>query len=330
MMDRTILRTKLDGIAFMTLTPFHKNGEIDYEGYRRNVRFLTDKVKDQVKCTITPCGSNGEFSSLTDEEQKEIIRICVEEVNGAVPVIAGTGRASTKRTIDISKYAQEVGADGVQVILPYYFVPTEDGMFEHYKQLSEAIDIGITVYNNPAFSGSWIKPKLMKRMLDAYGDHIVAVKENTPHLMLFNAMAKTLKDTDVKLLSGFGEEWFAYQFPWGADGFATPFGNFFPEYPIRFLKAAQNYDFEEMKNLLAMMQPYYNFVGRCSAKRPDTGMMVKPGGSIYGEGNVRFGVLKEAMNLMGMDGGHMRLPLTGLEDDERAELKLILKDLKLI
>lgn len=170
----------------------------------------------------------------------------------------------------------------------------------------------------------------MKRMVNDFGDHIVAVKENTPHLMLFNAMAKALKGTDIKLLSGFGEQWFAYQFPWGADGFATPFGNFFPEYPLQFSEAAKNFDIPKMKELLAMMQPYYDFVGRCSAKRPDTGIMVKPGGSIYGEGNVRFGVLKEAMNLMGLDGGYMRLPLMGLEDDEREELKGILKDLKLL
>ncbi len=329
MMDRDTLRTKLDGISFMTLTPFDKDGNIDYEGYRRNVRFLVDRVKGK-KCTITPCGSNGEFPSLTEEEQKNIIKICVEEVNGAVPVIAGTGRAGTKQTIEISKYAQEVGADGVQVILPYYFVPTEEGMYQHYKHLAEAIDIGIVIYNNPAFSASWIKPKLMKRMVNDFGDHIVAVKENTPHLMLFNAMAKALKGTDIKLLSGFGEQWFAYQFPWGADGFATPFGNFFPEYPLQFSEAAKNFDIPKMKELLAMMQPYYDFVGRCSAKRPDTGIMVKPGGSIYGEGNVRFGVLKEAMNLMGLDGGYMRLPLMGLEDDEREELKGILKDLKLL
>lgn len=329
MMKKEELRTKLDGIAFMTLTPFDKDGNIDYEGYRKNVRYMVDKVKG-TKCTITPCGSNGEFPFLSEEEHKKIIEICVNEVNGAVPVIAGTGRAGTKQTIEISKFAQDVGADGVQVILPYYFVPTEEGMYEHYKKLSEEIEIGIVIYNNPAFSKSWVKPKLMRKMIDDFDGSIVAIKENTPHLMLFNAMAKAIKGTGTKLLSGFGEEWFAYQFPWGADGFATPFGNFFPEYPIKFSEAARNYDFDGMRKLLAMMQPYYDFVGRCNAKRPDTGMMVKPGGAIYGEGNVRFGVLKEAMNIMGLDGGYMRLPLTGLRDDERAELKEILKELKLL
>lgn len=332
MMDRKELREKVGGIAFMTVTPFDENDNVDYEGYRRNVRFLVDKIKaNPCKCTITPCGSNGEFVHLTDDEQKEIIRICVEEVNGAVPVIAGTGRASTKRTIDISKYAQEVGADGVQVILPYYFVPTVDGMVDHYKALADAIDIGIVIYNNPAFSGSWIKPPVMKRIIEETSDHVVAVKENTPHLMLFNSMAKTLKGTGVKILSGFGEQWYAYQFPWGADGLATPFGNFFPEYPIKFKAAADKYDFAEMQKLLDKMNAYYAFVGKCTAKRGDTGMLDRPGGSIYGEGNVRFGVVKEAMNMMGLSGGKMRSPLhIDMTDEERAELKTILHDLELV
>lgn len=139
------------------------------------------------------------------------------------------------------------GADGVQVILPYYFVPTVDGMLEHYKLLADELDIGMVIYNNPAFSGSWIKPAQMKKLIELTGDKIVAVKENTPHLMLFNGMAKALKGTGVKLLSGFGEQWYAYQFPWGADGLATPFGNFFPEYPIGFKKAADQYDFAAMR-----------------------------------------------------------------------------------
>ena len=333
MMNRTELRERVKGIAFMTVTPFLENGEVDYDGYRKNVQFLVEKIKSNKceHCTITPCGSNGEFPHLTDDEQKRIIQICVEEVNGIVPVIAGTGRASTQRTIEISKFAQEVGADGVQVILPYYYVPTIDGVFEHYKMLSQELEIGIVVYNNPAFSGSWLKPAQMRALIDMTGDKIVAVKENTPHLMLFNSMVKALKGTGVKLLSGFGEQWYAYQFPWGADGLATPFGNFFPEFPIAVKNAADNYDFKTLRHLLDQMEPYYSFVGKCTAKRGDTGVLTKPGGSIYGEGNVRFGVIKEAMNILGLNGGEMRTPLKlHMTDEERDELKGILKNLGLL
>lgn len=329
MMKPSELKAKLKAPALVTLTPFDKDGNLDLDGYRQNVRWLCEKTKN-FECTITPTGSNGEFPSMTDEEQKMVIKACVEEVNGRHPVVAGAGRAGTKPTIDIAKYAQEVGADGVQIILPYYFVPTEQGMFDHYKMLADAIDIGIVVYNNPAFSKSWIKPRLMKQIIDACDGKICGVKENTPHLMLFGAMARMLEGTGVALHSGFGEQWFAYQFPYGADGFVSPFGNFFPEYPMAFYEATQKYDFAKIKELLKMMRPYYDFVGRCAAQAGDTGIMVKPGGSIYGEGNIRFGILKDAMNLMGLHGGYMRAPLHGCNDKQKAELKEILKELKLI
>lgn len=323
------LRKNMPGLCFVTLTPFDEDGKLRLDWYRENVRFLLDKIKG-VDCTITPCGSNGEFAAMSEEEHKAVLQVCLEEVNGAHPVVAGAGRASTYNTIEIAKFAQENGADAVQIIHPYYFVPTKDGMKRHYVELSKALDIGIVVYNNPAFSGSWINPALMKEIVNECDGKIIAIKENTPHLMLFDAMVKAMKPLGVGVHSGFGEQWYAYEFPYGAAGMVSPFGNFFPEYPIALYAAAQKYDFDGIRAQLAKMQPYYSFVGRCAAKRGDTGVIGKPGGSIYGEGNLRFGVLKEAMNLMGLHGGFMRLPLVGLEDDERAELKEILKNLGLV
>lgn len=323
-------RLKSGGVSFMSITPFEKDGTPDYDGYRENLRFTLDKIKNFESCTMTPIGSNGEATNLSDDESKKITKICIDEVNGQIPVIVGAGKPGTKETIKLSKYAQEMGADGVQIILPYYFIPTEEGMFQHFVKLAESIDIGIVIYNNPAFSGSWIKPTLMKKLIDKIGDKIIGVKENTPHLMLFDSMVKTLKDTGTSIYSGFGEQWYKYQFPWGADGLATPFGNFYPEFPINLYKAAKKYDFEGIRQLMDNMQPYYAFVGKCNAKRPDTGMMSKPGGSIYGEGNVRFGIIKEAMNLMGLRGGYSGLPLMGIDDNEREELKEILKVLNLL
>ena len=323
------LKGHLKGLCFVNVTPFDEDGTLNLDAYRENLRFTLDKVRG-VECTITPCGSNGEFASMSEEEHRSVIKACVEVVNGEHPVIAGAGRASTYETVKMCRYAQEVGADGVQIIHPYYFVPTLDGMYQHYKTVAESIDIGIVVYNNPAFSQSWINPKLMRRIVDDTEGKICGIKENTPHLMLFDAMVQAMKGTGVSISSGFGEKWYAYQFPYGADGFVSPFGNFFPEFPIKLYQAAQKYDFDAIRGLLDTMEPYYAFVGRCSAARGDTGVIGKPGGSIYGEGNVRFGILKEAMNLMGLRGGYMRLPLTGLNDKERDELREILRALKLL
>lgn len=323
---------KKGGVSYMAVTPFKENGEVDYDGFRKNVRWMVDKIKDFKNCTLTPCGSNGEFPHLSHDEHKKVIQICVEEVNGAVPVIAGTGRASTYETIELTKFAQEVGADGAQVILPYYFVPMESGMYEHYKQLCESVDIGVVIYNNPAFSGSWIQPPLMKKMLEDFGGDgkIAGVKDNTPHLMSFNGMAGVVKQFDVPLYSGFGEQWYKYQYPWGADGLATPFGNFFPEYPRDVFLASQENDNHKIAELIGNMAPYYAFVGRCNAARKDTGVLYKPGTAIYGEGNFRFGVVKAAMNLLGLNGGYMRLPLEGPTAKETEELKSVLKEIGLL
>ena len=105
---------------------------------------------------------------------------------------------------------------------------------------------------------------------------------------------------------------------------APSFGNFYPEFPLEVFKAAQAYDFVTLRALFAKVEPYYAFVARCSAARVDTGGLLKPGGSIYGEGNLRFGIVKEAMNLVGLNGGRTRLPLTGLTQKERDELREIL------
>lgn len=334
MMKPLDLKRKLKegGVSYMLITPFDKNGELMLDALRENIEFLKSKIKKYDNYTITPTGSNGELAHLSLEEAKKVIKLSVETIGGDATVIVGTGRASAHETIELSRYAQDVGADGVQVVLPYYFIPTEDGMYEHFKSIVNAVDIGVVVYNNPAFSGAWIKPHLMKKMINDFGKDgkICSVKENTPHLMLFDSMAKSLAETECGLYSGFGEKWYAYQYPWGADGVATAFGNFFPEYPMEIYKASKLNDNVTIAKWLNKMEPYYKFVNKCSAKSPDTGIYSKPGGSIYGEGNVRFGIIKAAMDVMGLNGGYTRLPMTTIGEKEKEELKEILKDLNLI
>ena len=155
------LKKHLSGLHFVNVTPFDEDGTLNLGAYRDNLKWMLEKIKG-FDCTITPCGSNGEFASMSEEEHRAVIKACVEVVNGEHPVIAGAGRASTYDTVKMCQYAQEVGADGVQIIHPYYFVPTVEGMYQHYKHIADAIDIGIVVYNNPAFSQSWINPTLMR------------------------------------------------------------------------------------------------------------------------------------------------------------------------
>ena len=106
------------------------------------------------------------------------------------------------------QYAESVGVDGVQVILPYYFIPTEEGAYQHYKQIAESIRIAVMVYNNPGPTGCWIKPALMAKI--AKIDNIIACKENTPNLTQFVQMKKTVSPKDMTFFCGLGEEMYKF------------------------------------------------------------------------------------------------------------------------
>ena len=90
---------KKGGVSYMAVTPFKENGDVDYEGYRQNIRWLVDKIKDFENCTLTPCGSNGEFPHLSHEEHKRVMQICVEEVNGAAPAAPAHTRPSNSAAL---------------------------------------------------------------------------------------------------------------------------------------------------------------------------------------------------------------------------------------
>ncbi len=176
------LKKAMKGVVIVQTTPFNKDGSLDLEGMRANTRWLLERTagKDFI---FTPMGSTGEFYAMSDDECKAVIKMVVEEVKGKNVVMAGAARAGTPETIKMCQYAKSVGADGVQVVLPYYHTPMEEGMYQHYKEIAESVgkDFGIIVYNNPDVSGSWIKPPLMAKLSKI--PNIIADKENTPYIM---------------------------------------------------------------------------------------------------------------------------------------------------
>ena len=116
------LKARMKGVYVVQATPFTETGEVDVEGLRENTRFLLNQSAGR-HITLVPAGSTGEFYALSDEDRKKVIRTVVDEVKGKVTVLAGTAQAATGETLRMSRYAEEMGADGVQVVLPYYHVP---------------------------------------------------------------------------------------------------------------------------------------------------------------------------------------------------------------
>ena len=155
------------------VTPF-KNGKVDEQR-------LADLIEWQIDSGthgIVPCGTTGESATLSHEEHTRVVKLTVDVVKKRVPVIAGTGSNSTAEAIHLTREAQEVGADGALMISPYYNRPTQEGIYQHYKEVAHAIPgFPIVFYNIPGRTGSNIEPSTMARMAEI--DNIVGVKEAT-------------------------------------------------------------------------------------------------------------------------------------------------------
>jgi len=329
------LKKATKGVCIVQTTPFNKDGSLDLEGMRANTRWLLERTvgKDFI---YTPLGSTGEFPAMSDEERKAVIKMVVEEVNGRHPVIPGTAQAGTLETIRMCQYAQSAGADGAQIVLPYYFVPQEEGMYQHYQQIAESVDsnFGIMLYNNPAVSGSWIKPPLMKKITRI--PNIVCIKDNTPDVVSFYMMRKAVDLEDASILCGLGDEFFPFVAPHGCAGIVSSLSNFMPEPSYAMYEAAMARDFNKVFEIWETLSPFYKMPTVVSAMTSSSSFTAKvnskhgPSTGVTGGAVTYIGVYKAAMDIMGLRGGEVRLPLVGLTEAEKAELADILKAMKII
>src|SRR6056297_3030359 len=131
------------------ITPFDEQGNVDEESYRQLIEFQIENGTD----VIVPCGTTGESATLNYHEHNRVIDICIEQVNKRVPVIAGTGSNSTAEAIEISRHAKEMGADGLLLVSPYYNKPSQEGIYQHYKAVAEAVALPQVLYNVPGRTG---------------------------------------------------------------------------------------------------------------------------------------------------------------------------------
>lgn len=186
---------QLRGAFTALVTPF-KNGTVDEEGYR-------ELIEQQIAGGIdglVPCGTTGESATLSHEEHERVIRICIEEARGRVPVIAGAGSNNTKEAISLTKFAKEAGADAVLLITPYYNKPTQEGLYAHFKAINDAVAVPAVVYNVPGRTSVSIAPATMARMYKELS-HVVGVKEATANLIQVSDILE-LCDDEFILLSG--------------------------------------------------------------------------------------------------------------------------------
>src|SRR6201997_4572736 len=174
------------GGAFPALVPPFKNGSLDEAAFRSLVNWQISEGTHG----LVPVGTTGESPTLSHDEHKRVVEWCIEEAKGRVPVIAGAGSNSTKEAIELAEHAEKAGANAVLVVTPYYNKPTQEGMYQHFKAINDAIGIPIIVYNIPARSVIDMSVDTMKRLFEL--KNIAGVKDATASMVRVSQQREVL------------------------------------------------------------------------------------------------------------------------------------------
>jgi 4-hydroxy-tetrahydrodipicolinate synthase len=314
-------KEKIKGVIHLVMSHFDENGDLDEQALRTATNHIAKALEGEDAVFVTTA-STGEFYAMTDDECKTVVRATVEEVAGRFPVFGGTGRSGTRRTIELSQHAQEVGADGVMVLNPYYQPVTEDGLVRHFQELSDNIDIGIMVYNNPYTTKLWIPPHLMARLSKI--ENMIANKENTANAAAFYMMQRAVDPKDMVIVCGIGQLVYPFFALFKCPGFVTEFANFAPKTAVDLYKAAVNRDFDKMVELTDLIAPYYEFRAKIMQKRSNVPTVMTPF-LAAADLCLVHSIIKEAMDLIGLPSGPVREPAEKITAEEKQELRKVLQ-----
>ncbi|MBM80626.1 MAG: 4-hydroxy-tetrahydrodipicolinate synthase [Planctomycetaceae bacterium] len=277
------------GLTVALVTPF-RDGAVDEQALRQLVDYHVENETD----VISPVGTTGESPTLTHDEHERVIAIVCEQAAGRVKVMAGTGSNSTAEAIRLTKYAQSVGADGSLLVAPYYNKPTQEGFYQHYKAVAEAVDIPIVVYNIPGRTAKNIEAETIARIGEI--DNIVAVKESTGSM---DQASQILARSDLTILSG-DDSLTLPLLSIGGSGVVSVVGNIVPRDVQAMLAAYRNDNMAEAQEWHAKLFPLCrDMLGLATNPIP----------------------VKAAMGMLGRDTGEVRLPMTPLDDAQKAALQ---------
>ena len=291
---------KLRGVFTVMVTPFIADEQLDKNGFRENIDWYIEEGIHGVICL----GSTGEFANLSIEERKSVIDLTVDQVKGRVPIIAGTAANSTRETIEMTGYAKDAGADAALIVAPFYGLPTQEDLFEHYKSISENVAIPIMVYNNPGFSGVDMLPPLIEKL--AAIDNILYLKESTGDIKRVHEIMLRCGDR-IDVWCGWDD--LAYEFfSLGCRGWVAPVANFMPKTAVELVTLAENKEYEKARALYFKMLPLLSYLE---------------------EGQL-LAIVKEAMNMIGKAGGKPRRPFLPISEEQKGELRGMLGEVGLM
>ncbi len=289
-----------EGAFTALITPFDEESNFDEEGYRENIRAQIEGRIDG----IVPVGTTGECATLSHEEHQKVVEVAVDEADGEVPVIAGTGSNSTREALELTEHAAEVGADGVLLVGPYYNKPTQEGLYEHYKTLAEEVNIPQVVYNVPSRTGRNIDAETVVRLSGF--ENVVAVKWASSDI---NQAMKIVENTgeNFSVLSG-DDRLTLPLLGIGGVGAVSVASNLIPGKISELISLYLDGDIKASRELHYRLLPLFR--------------------AIFIETNP--GPVKAAMDMIGRNAGNIRMPLVEVQDDTKKELRRVLKNLDLI
>ena len=294
-----------EGTYVAMVTPFTEDREIDEEGFRSNINYLIEKGVNG----LVGAGTTGESATITHDEHQKIIDILVDEVDGRVQTVAGTGSNATSEALSLTKYAYDAGADSALLITPYYNKPQPKGLIEHYGIIAGAVDIPIIAYNVPSRTGTDMNVETIVEL--AKIDGVDAVKEASGSVDKVSDIYKALSheglEDDFNILSG-EDSLTLPLMAVGATGVISASANIDARRMVLMVDSVLNDDYTRA------MELHYEMVELIRA--------------LFIESNPV--PVKTAMNIMGLPSGPLRQPLAEMTDENLEILKKALKDSELI
>lgn len=280
------------GAGVALVTPMKDNGEVNFEKLGELLEMQVNEGTD----AVIICGTTGEASTLTQEEQLETIRYAVEKVNKRIPVIAGTGSNCTEKSVRMSKRAEEAGADGVLLVSPYYNKATQKGLIAHYTKIAESVKIPVILYNIPGRTGCNILPETAVYLAE-HVDNITGIKEASGNISQIAKLA-SLARGKLDIYSG-NDDQIVPVLSLGGIGVISVLSNVAPGFThdmvMKFLEGNVKESCEMQLRALPLLEALFSEVNPIP--------------------------VKAAMDLMGMEAGPLRAPLTRMEEKNLEKLR---------
>ena len=284
------------GAGVAIVTPMKADGEVNYEKFAQLVEFQIENGTD----AIIVCGTTGEASTLTHEEHLDVIRYCVEVVAGRVPVVAGTGSNCTQTAVYLSQEASKYGVDGLLLVSPYYNKATQNGLYQHFKTVAESVSIPVILYNVPSRTGCNILPETVVRLCRDV-ENIVGVKEASGNISQIAHLA-AIAGGCVDIYSG-NDDQIVPILALGGLGVISVLSNVAPRQTHEICQKFFDGDVEGSRRM------QLEALELCDA--------------LFSEVNPI--PVKKALNLMGMEAGPLRMPLTEMEEGNAQKLAKAMK-----